>query len=262
MEKYCRLSCHNEWDESNPIPVISSDTIVTLLAVMHGFTTLGLEAQGTACACGSDGVIKYLAILPQINKKDTVYDDPSMPSDLSMLDAYEFFQAHYPSSTGEDYCARCWIHIHSRHQAYMSHINIYQMFMLEKGNYSFSLVISPRYDGLKMLAVRLTEAGRREIQAYTDEVVARNKEIEGRNKERKERGEPDEALEKLENAANYVQGRIDASSTKFYYQVPLSLSDDPCVVVDFRDKEQVVKRLKTCVARKEYDYHWLQRHSF
>lgn len=106
------------------------------------------------------------------------------------------------------------------------------------------MVISPRADELKVLAVRLTEAGTKEITQYVEEFRKKNVDTENQG-----------------NEEEYVKSQINASSTKFYYQVPFSLSQDQCVVIDLREKEQVLQRLKEFVAAGKSDYFWLERHS-
>ena len=86
-----------------------------------------------------------------------------------------------------------------------------------------------------MLAVRLTNAGTQEIKKYIDE--AHDLGVDERS---------------------YVLERIQASTTKFYYQVPFIATDtDECVVVDYRQKDQVENRLKDFASCKDVDLHWL-----
>ena len=46
----------------------------------------------------------------------------------------------------------------------------------------------------------------------------------------------------------YVLERIKGSPSMFNSQVPITLSDNPCVVVEFRSEEEVVQSLKKSVA--------------
>ncbi len=110
------------------MPVISLDMVRILLGYVHSFTTLGLEAQATAYSREFDGVIKYLALFPQYNEPDSVSDAPST---FYETDAVIKFQQH-DETTDPGYFQRCWIHTHLRHRAYMSHLDIYQMYTLEK----------------------------------------------------------------------------------------------------------------------------------
>ena len=101
------------------------------------------------------------------------------------------------------------------------------------------MVISPRAKGLKVLAVRLTKAGTEEIKRYIDEANCLGVDPKG-----------------------YAEDKINASSTKFYYQVPLLVLDtDEYVVVDYREKNQVEYRLKRYAHRlsqEDYeDFNWL-----
>ena len=192
--------------------------------------------QATAFSCGDHGVIKYLAIFPQINKVNTVED---VPSELTGFDAITEFQGHDHDTTS-DYFQRCWIHTHARHRPYMSHLDIYQMYRCEESGpaFSFGMVISPRIEGLKVLAVRLTKAGREEIQRYVKEF-----------QEKKPSG----------TEAVFVQERINISPTKFYYQVPFTLSQDSSFVADYRNKQDSLNCLKKCISGTNADYYWLPR---
>ena len=243
---YWQLSSRNEWPESMPKPILSLDLIRTLLGYVHSFTTLGLEAQAMAYSAGMDGVIKYLALFPQYNEPDNVTDAPSQ---FSGINAIFKFQEH-DGTPDPEYSERCWIHTHARHRAYMSHLDIYQMFGLEQSGpaFSFSLVLSPRCNGLQALAVRLTEAGRKEVEQYRNEAKTISAAAATEDKSAFER--------------QHVLDRINGSPTKFYYQVPITLSDDPCVVVDFRSKEEVERSLKKSVVDCSADNHWLARHTF
>ena len=60
---------------------------------------------------------------------------------------------------------------------------------------------------------------------------------------------------------DYVQQKIEASPTKFYYHVPFVLSDDSCVAFDFKTEEDALARLKKCVTSGKFDLQWIQRHS-
>ena len=65
--------------EAHPVIRISHNLLETFLAYVHSFTAVGLEAQASAYSFGNDGVIKYLAILPQINRIGTVSSAPDEP---------------------------------------------------------------------------------------------------------------------------------------------------------------------------------------
>ena len=66
------LSDTVEWDASIPEPVISKNVITKFLERVHSFTVVDLEAQATAFSYQHNGVIKFLALLPQINNVSTV----------------------------------------------------------------------------------------------------------------------------------------------------------------------------------------------
>jgi len=87
------------------------------------------------------------------------------------------------------------------------------------------MVISPRADELKVLAVRLTEAGTKEITQYVEEFRKKNQ----------------------GNEEEYVKSQINASSTKFYYQVPFKLSKDSSII---GKKEEAINSFKKIYCRK------------
>jgi len=129
----------SDWKQAPPL--LSHDLISKFLGRVHSFTTVGLEAQATAFSFHADGVIRYLALLPQHNRVSSVED---WAGDITELNAVEAFAAgdHRP---GDGYIQRCWIHTHPRFKAFMSSIDIFQMFLNTKTNpSSFGIVISPR----------------------------------------------------------------------------------------------------------------------
>ena len=44
---------------------------------------------------------------------------------------------------------------------------------------------------------------------------------------------------------------------QIYFQVPITLSDDPCVVVIFKSKEEVEQSPKKSVVNCSADNHWI-----
>jgi len=140
------------------MPIISLPMIRLFLGYAHAYTTVGLEVQASGFSCGRDGVIRYLSLFPQINGTSSVSEDDS--SEYTEYDAIMHFQNEDKNDSGE-YFQRCWIHTHPRHRAFMSPVDIYQMYRCETSGttYSFSMVISPRIEGLNVLVVRLTEDG-------------------------------------------------------------------------------------------------------
>ena len=90
------------------------------------------------------------------------------PLNLTDVEAAKLYQEHdgNPDAT---HVERCQIHTHPAFRAYMSKVNIYQMYRMEKSGplFSFSMVFSPRCDGgLKVLGVRLTQAGIKEKDKF------------------------------------------------------------------------------------------------
>ena len=128
----------------------------------------------------------------------------------------------------------------------MSQVDIHHMYSDEKSDpvFSFSMVISPWTEDLKVLAVRLTEAGRQEIDGYVEQC-----------------NQMDDH-ERPENIGleDYTEETINVSPTKYYYHVPLILCEDPSFVADLRNNEAVIDRLKKCVGDCEEDEFWLSRH--
>jgi len=126
---YCdeliHMSDKDEWDYSVPQPIISKDVIIKFLARVHPFIAVGLETQATAYSFEKDGVIKYLAILPQLNEPARVTTDDDAPSDFTVFEA---FKQKNPKTINGTYYGRCWIHTHPRWRTFMSSIDTCQLF--------------------------------------------------------------------------------------------------------------------------------------
>ena len=128
----------DDWTDGRPIPTISFDLLSYFLGFVHNFTVMSLEAQATAFSFDQNGVIKYLALLPQVNEVDT-------------LTAIEKFCQKTRQPV--DACIpRCWIHTHPMYKGFMSSTDLYQLC----GNYcqnpeSFGIALPPRKEGLKVL---------------------------------------------------------------------------------------------------------------
>ena len=134
------MSGRNDWDESIPVPVISVALIRRFLASVHAFSVLGLEAQATAFSSGNDGVIKYLAILPQLNTPTNV---TSRDSGTTEFDATEKLKGIEPDQP--QFIKRCRIHTHPRWRAFMPATDIFQLYLCGcLFRQSFGIVISPR----------------------------------------------------------------------------------------------------------------------
>ena len=186
-------------------------------------------------------MIKYLALFPQQNEISSVSD---LPSGITDSEAYQKFRSVDPSTGDKEFFPRCWIHTHACYQAYMSHVDIFQMFYcIEVQGMSFCMVISPRIQGLKVLGVRLTENGTNEIRGYMEQCMQNMSE-----------------LRTLEAVAAIVQEKIDASPTKFFYQVPFHVAADPCIVADFRNKRESVDYLFNSAVEKKAEMSWLETH--
>jgi len=155
-EELVLMSDQNELPSDIPVPCISCDLLRTFLAFTHSFTVVGLEPQATAFSHAETGVIKYLALLPQINRVTEVC---SRESDLSEVNAVKNFHKMERRSP-DDYCSRCWIHTHPCFKAFMSAIDIIQLYYNACLNpHSFGIVLSPKKRGVKALCVALTDLG-------------------------------------------------------------------------------------------------------
>ena len=71
-DELCHVNEISDWDETIPVPVLSSRLIPLFLSYVHAYTAVDLEAQATAHSFRSEGVIKYLALPPQRNTVSTV----------------------------------------------------------------------------------------------------------------------------------------------------------------------------------------------
>ena len=118
------MSENNEWPTERPRPCISTDAVKTFLAWTHSFTAVGLEAQATLFSHGEDGVIKHLALLPQVN---TVSSVSSRETGITELNAVKNIHRG-ERRTPDDYCMSCWIHTHPRFSAFMSTTDILQLY--------------------------------------------------------------------------------------------------------------------------------------
>ena len=226
------------------------------MAHVHSFTTVGLESQASAFCYTRNGVIKYLALLPQkneVNNVTEVFRDARGRPLPTAAEAVEEFRQLDPKPVLDEepedgscamyggFIQRCWIHTHPKHLAYMSPTDILQLFSLHQQNpNSFGIVISPRGKGPKVLCVRLTREGRNEIQALFHEEGAR-----GLN---------------LIDAAAAVHLKIAVSDKVFYRQIPFQLShaqEDSTLVVDLRGEDEVLGQLKGFILSGRPSREWI-----
>jgi len=126
---------------------------------------------------------------------------------------------------------RCWVHTHPDHEAYMSALDLIQLFWLRKnskGAYddTFGIVLSPRRSGVKALCVHLTDQGFQVMERYLQ--------IAGR-----------------ESFKDYASARIENSSQEFYCQIPFQITDVPASVVDYRTTQEVVGQLSAAIDDKQ-----------
>ena len=131
----CHTSRHCDWGP-RPIPILSGVLSVNFL---HPFIILPLELeiQATGFSYGDDSVIKYLCLTPQVNTVGNVVSREDRPTEL---DAVKEFAAMDSGMIIEcDFRSRCWIHTHPKFKAFMSAVDLCQLFMLRL-NHSNSFI--------------------------------------------------------------------------------------------------------------------------
>jgi len=218
-------------------PSLAYDLAQKFLARVHSFTTLGLEAQATAFSLTNDGVIKYIALLPQRNRVSSVEDSLGEVTELDAVNQFSL-QDQLPSTDG--YIQRCWIHTHPRFKAFMSSVDIFQLFMNARTNpRSFGIVFSPRGYGVKALCVHITKTGLSELERFYNQALALQR-------ERREL-----------NVKEYVLKEIHSSDSKFYCQIPFILGPETCVVADLRRERDVVHQLRSFIVEGDPDDCWI-----
>ena len=215
------MSSECDWG-TRAVPVLSHDIIQHFLGVAHQFTTLGLEVQASAYSSEDNGVVSYLAFLPQVNTVSEVYDKSSCPSEFHAVQ-------HFAQVTGkpaDGFRFRCWIHTHPLFKAYMSSMDLCQMYFLRCENPdSFAIVLSPRKEGVKALCVHLTDDGFSRLDHY------------------KQVAEGD--------FVQYVKARIGGSTHTFYCQIPFSISTVCNVMTaDLRDPDDVISQLSNSISSR------------
>ena len=202
------------------------------MAHLHAFTAIGLGAQVTAFSRGPNGIIKYLALFPQINKEGSV---ETRESEFSELDAVEEFQNLDEETSTEDFVMRCWIHTHPNFKAFMSRVDILQLYSLQKlDSRMFGIVLSPVKQGVKGLCVHLTREGMDHIDTLYANARASH----------------------ATNERAFVMSNID-SSRKCYCQIPFSVSYEPCKVADFRSRNEVVGQLRDFIRSGRAERRWI-----
>lgn len=227
------MSDTSEWESDEPFPQISCSLIEKFLARVHPFTAVGLEAQATAFSYGPNGVLQYLALLPQENRVDSVTNSDSS---VTEFDAIDLFNPPEGSMDGNDFVFRCWIHTHPHFKAFMSAVDIHQLYVNASLNpLSFGIVISPKLEGLKVLCVRLTRDGFDELRRLRLEAESRSP----------------------RNPASYIIANIHRTTKKLYYQIPFTVTYDQCQVVDLRAADGVIRQLQSHINREHADEDWL-----
>jgi len=228
------MSDRSEWPRDEYFPQISCSLIEKFLAHVHPFTALGLEAQATAFSYGPNGVLQYLALLPQENHVDSV---TNREGGVTEFDAIKLFKPPEGSTDENDFVIRCWIHTHPHFKAFMSAVDIHQLYANACVNpNSFGIVISPKLEGLKALCVRLTRDGMDELKRLYLEAESRSP------------SSPDK----------YVISNIHRTTKKLYYQIPFTVTYDQSQVVDLRTADDVVTQLQSYISRGNADEDWIE----
>jgi len=245
LDELCRgiphMSTGCEWEETIPMPVISVDLVRRVLARVHPFTTVGLETQAKGFCCSKDGVFKFLALFPQSNHSNRVtlikYSGAEHTPDEN--DAFQMFDAMELEK--RQYSYGCCIRITPAREAFLLPRDIFQLSLDQRQRYGvFSIIIAPKTAGIKVLAVRMTQDGTREVSEYLQEY------------------ERSEELKRLyPSARDYVVKRIATSKSKFYCPIPFVLSQEPCKLVDFRKKDEITSPLAATFAKGKFDLNWL-----
>ena len=202
-----------------------------ILGYVHALTSVGLEAQATAYSNGEDGIIKYLALLPQECTHGGVVSRDDGPTDVDVMQRLHELE---PGKTDREFIPRCWIRTHPCFKALMSTTDLLQLsaFAWHDPN-SFGIVLSPRLEGVKALCVHLTRFGLEMIKAYQTE-----------------------PLDAHESRRDRVSTRIFDSTLKYYCQIPFVISFESCVVIDLRNGEDVVSQINAELARGNVSNQW------
>ena len=155
------------------------------------------------------------------------------------LDAVAEFSVHNQRDDIDGYIQRCWIHTHPRFKAFMSSVDIFQLFMNTRANpKSFGIVISPRGYDIKLLCVHITKTGLRELEEYYTQAVQTKQLMEREGKEF--------------NVQQFVIDQIRSSDNKFYCQIPFRVVGVPCFVADLRDERDVLRQLTKLIVEGDH----------
>ena len=132
------------------------------------------------------------------------------------------------------------LHTHQRFKAFMSSLDIVQLYWLSLQNpSSFGIVLSPKGEGLKALCVHMTQPGIAQVAEYFREAATA------------------QASGIASDATLYVCSRIHDSGKKFYCQIPIGISDDSCEVVDLRSELEVSSQLRHFIFSNQADNDWI-----
>ena len=184
----------------------------------------------TGFSNSKQGVIQYLGLLPQVNTVSRIQGVQGHPNEL---DAATMF-CDMEHLNHDAIFQRCWIHTHPRYPAYMSSLDLIQLYFMRLiDDNSFGIVISPREKGVKLLCVHLTDEGFRRMRNWYAEAGI--------------------------NFESYVSTRLSnsLSSMNMYCQIPFQLDSVPTKVLDLRTREEIDVQLRNFIASGEADIQWL-----
>jgi len=190
---------------------------------VHPFTAVRLQAEALAYSYGESGVLKYLALLPQINEEYSV--KPS-EAELHTDPQTEFCQRE--GLDPQQFFCRCWLHTCPNGGVGMSASDIYRMY---KNRHMFAIVISPINEGLKALCLKLTEEGYNDILGFESELLVSH-------------------LYTTETVREKVVERIGDSDTEYIMEIPFQLVLGDCQVVDLRLKTEITAQISKHITEK------------
>jgi len=223
------MSRNSDWRDRHT-PVLSRDFLLKFLAYVHPFSDVGLEAQCAGFSNSKEGVIQYLGLLPQVNTVSRIQSAEGNPNEL---DAATMFCDMEHLNDGSIF-QRCWIHTYPRYPAYMSSLDLIQLYSLRlMDDNSFGIVISPREKGVKLLCVHLTDEGFVRMRNWNAQTGI--------------------------NFESYVSTRLSNSfgSMNMYCQIPFELDSVPTKVLDLRTREETGVKLRDFVASGQADIQWI-----
>ena len=232
-------SCKPRWMEINPnykiteqIPVVSVDVITRFLSLVHINTVLGLQSQAFGYSSYPVGKIRYLAVFPQVNELQSVYDINKRQYEI-LFRQFLLEKEHCTETSGA--CVmRCWIITHPTSEVFLEPREIIQLYKYSRPkNNCFCIVLSPRSDGIKIICLRLTNKGFNHIQSY---------------KQESERKYPSDEASQMA----YLLVHVTESDFVFYRQIPCETVQDCCYYCDYRNHQKDISKIKAFISLGNY----------